>query len=189
MKRMTLCLLTVLLVLTLSSCSAKKPGMYIEPAQLNKDEQALMKLVGEDSRLFDFKLDGEAKSVKICVYRLENGAWALSSGGGEFVNRGKEGRLALTFEKLSDGIRVAVADDGAVSMERKVPEEMDLKNFSRATAALSACKKVSWGEEIPLVMQIFSTKDVVSDYGPENFFTPEKLDYEHAYAVTVTFTK
>ena len=105
------------------------------------------------------------------------------------MNRGKEGRLALTFEKLSDGIRVAVADDGAVSMERKVPEEMDLKNFSRATAALSECKGVSWGEEIPLVMQIFSTKDVVSDYGPENFFTPEKLDYEHAYAVTVTFTK
>ena len=189
MKRMTLCLLTVLLVLTLSSCSAKKPGMYIEPAQLNKDEQALMQLVGEDSRLFDFKLDGEAKSVKICVYRLENGAWTLSSGGGEFMNRGKEGRLALTFEKLSDDIRVAVADDGAVSMERKVPEEMDLKNFSRATAALSACKEVAWGEEIPLVMQIFSTKDVVSDYGPENFFSPEKLDYEHAYAVTVTFTK
>ena len=189
MKRMTLCLLTVLLVLTLSSCSAKKPGMYIEPAQLNKDEQALMQLVGENSRLFDFKLDGEAKSVKICVYRLENGAWALSSGGGEFVNRGKEGRLALTFEKLSDDIRVAVADDGAVSMERKVPAEMDQKNFGRATAALSSCKEVAWGEEIPLVMQIFFDEDVVSDYGPENFFTPEKLDYEHAYAVTVTFTK
>ena len=187
MKRMMLCLLTALLVLTLSSCSAKKPKMYIEPAQLSAEEQSLVKLIGEDSRLFDFKLDGEAKSVKICVYRLENGAWVQASGGGEFFNRGKEGRLALTFEKLSDDIRTAIADDGAVSMERKVPEEMDLKDYGRATAVLNERKAAAWGEEIPLVMQVFSTKEVFSDYGPENFFTPEKLDYEHVYAVTVCF--
>ena len=57
--------LLVLLVL-LAGCSAgAAPVMYIQPAELNEEEEAVAKLLGADTdqHLFDVVLDGTAKTV------------------------------------------------------------------------------------------------------------------------------
>ena len=76
--------LLVLLAL-LAGCSAgAAPAMYIQPAELNEEEEAVAKLLGADTdqHLFDVVLDGTAKTVRVNTYVLEDGKWELVTGGG-----------------------------------------------------------------------------------------------------------
>ena len=64
--------------------------------------------------------------------------------------------------------------------------------MSISTSALTDTEKISYEKEIPLAVQIITSKDEVNSYDPSYFFKPdeyEKYGYEHVYAVTVTFIK
>ena len=104
--------LLVLLVL-LAGCSAgAAPVMYIQPAELNEEEEAVAKLLGADTdqHLFDVVLDGAAKTVRVNTYVLEDGKWELVTGGGGMSLKAgeKKGRMAFGFEDLRGEYREAV---------------------------------------------------------------------------------
>ena len=191
--------LLALLALVLSGCTAKAaPEMYIEPARLSEEEEAVAKLLGADmgQYLFDVALDGTAKTVRVNTYELADGQWALLTGGGGMaVKEGvKEGRMAFGFEDLRGEYREALQfgkDFTAVSYGS--PEEKEIgEGLGRTTSFLSDRTEIVYGEEIPIAIQIHTAKNEVTSYNVEYFFQPEeyeKFGYEHVYALTVMFSQ
>lgn len=190
--------LLVLLAL-LAGCSAEAaPAMYIQPAELNEEEEAVARLLGADTdqHLFDVVLDGTAKRVSVNTYVLENGEWKLLTGGGGMALKEgeKNGRMAFGFEDLRGEYREALQfGKDFTAVKYGSPEEIDdPEGMGRTTSFLSNRTEIVYGEEIPLAIQIHTTKNEVISYFTEYFFQPEeyeKLGYEHVYALTVTFSQ
>lgn len=188
------------LLALLAGCSAEAaPAMYIQPAELDEKEEAVAKLLGADTdqHLFDVALDGTAKKVSVCTYELVDGAWELRSGGGGMALEEDDtrARLAFGFDDLRGKFRQAIqfsnGDFSAVT--HTPPEEPETEEgMGRTTSYLSDQTEIVYGQEIPLAIQINTTKNEVHSYNPEYFFQPEeyeKFGYEHVYALTVTFSQ
>lgn len=189
-------LLTLLALL--AGCSAEAaPAMYIEPAQLSEEEEAVAKLLGADTdqHLFDVVLDGTAKTVSVNTYELVDGEWEMRSGGGGMALKEgeKKGRMAFGFEDLRGSLRKAVQfGDEFFASSHEIPEEETEENLGRATALLSGRTEIVYEQEIPLAIQINTSRNEVLSYDTEYFFQPEeyeKYGYEHVYALTVTFSQ
>lgn len=189
--------LLALLALALGGCTAEAaPEMYIEPAQLSEEEEAVAKLLGADTdqHLFDVALDGTAKKVSVSTYELVDGAWEpLSGGGGMALKEGvAEGRMAFGFQDLRGERREALQFGTDFTAVTTTPAEEYDDTLGRTTAFLSNRTEVVYDREIPLAVQISTAKNEVLSYDPEYFFRPEeyeKLGYEHVYALTVTFSR
>lgn len=195
MKRLSV--LFVLLALLLSACSdGAAPAMYIQPAELTKEEEAVAKLLGldTDQHLFDVVLDGTAKAVSIRTYELVDGSWELLSGSGgmSLKENAAKGRMAFGFEDLRGKLREAIQfGEDFTAVTYRSPEEKAL-TLGRATAFLSNRTEIVYDQEIPLAVQVSTSKDGVVSYDPEYFFHPEeyaKHGYEHVCALTVTFSQ
>lgn len=187
------------LLALLAGCSAEAaPSMYIEPAKLNEEEEAVAKLLGADTdqHLFDVVLDGTAKKVSVNTYVLEDGQWKLVTGGGGMALKEgvKQGRMAFGFEDLRGEYREAVQfGKDFTAVKYGSPDDLDdPEGMGRTTALLSNRTEIAYEREIPLAVQINTTRNEVLSYDTEYFFQPEeyeKLGYEHVYALTVTFSQ
>ncbi len=186
------------LLLLLAGCSAEAaPSMYIQPAQLDEREEAVARLLGADTdqHLFDVVLDGTARTVSVCTYELVDGAWELRSGGGGMsLQEGeKNGRMAFGFEDLRGEYREALQFGKNMSAVKfSASEEEPEENLGRTTSFLSDRTEIVYGQEIPLAIQINTSKNEVVSYFTEYFFQPEEYEkhgYEHVYALTVTFSQ
>lgn len=171
--------------------------MYIEPAELTEEEEAIAKLLGADTDqyLFDVVLDGTAKTVSVRIYELADGAWELSSGGGDIAlgENAAKGRMAFRFEHLQGEFREALQfGDDLSAVTHHPPEGEEAPALGRATASLSNRTEIVYEREIPLAVQVHTSKDGILSYDPEYFFCPEEYEkhgYEHVYALTVMFSQ
>lgn len=186
--------LLVLLAL-LAGCSAEAaPAMYIQPAQLSEEEEAVAKLLGADTdqHLFDVMLDGTAVKVRTIVYELADGEWHVLTAGNMALNEdSKKGRIAFGFEDLRGEYRQALSFGKDLSVVKYGPQTEEDFTLGRGTAFLSDRTEIVYGQEIPLAVQIHTSGGIVS-YSTEYFFQPEeyeKLGYEHVYALTVMFSQ
>lgn len=191
-------ILFALLALFLSGCSAEAaPVVYIQPAELTEEEEDIAKLLGADmdQHLFDVVLDGAAKKISVNVYELVDGAWeSFSSGDRALKENTTEGRMAFGFENLRGEFREAFQFEGASGESTYYPPEEEEKDsgLSSATAFLSNRTEIVYEREIPLAVQVHTSKDGILSYDPEYFFRPEEYEkhgYEHVYALTVTFSQ
>lgn len=200
MRRYLSIILALLLAAAgLSGCTSmqkaeKQPDMYIEAAQLSQEEKKLADLLGANTgqKIFDFSLDDSVRSMRINTYELSGGTWTLTdSSGMEFSDT--EGRIALAFDKIAEGLRVAVQEEhGDGSTAYSTDPETEYSGLSSATSMLSGRTEVVYEKEIPLVVQILTAKDEVTSYNVEYFEHPEKYEkygYEHVYAITVRFSR
>lgn len=195
MKR---CLIALILCLTLLLCGCtaeKAPKMYVEPAQLTKQEDAIAKLLGAntDQLIYDFNLDKTVGSFQLNVYRLEDGQWVLSNGGGGCAWDNATGRLALGFDVIPDGMRVALqCGDDYSATQHTSAETMDTTGMSRSTSRLSSRTALTYDKEVPLVIQSFTDRMEHHSYAPESYFTPEVFadnGFTHVYAITIQFSQ
>lgn len=188
-----------LLALVLGGCSAKAdtPSMYIQPAELTEEEESIAKLLGADTdqHLFDVVLDGTAKKVSVCAYELVDGQWELFSGAAGIAlaeDVTQKGRMAFGFEDLRGDFREALQFEESFSAVSWHGPEEEEEGMSRTTSFLSNRTEIVYEQQIPIAVQINTTKNEVSSYDPEYFFQPEeyaKFGYEHVYALTVTFSR
>lgn len=187
------------LLALLAGCSAEAaPAMYIQPAELDEKEEAVAKLLGADTDqyLFDVVLDGTAKKVSVNTYELIDGQWKLVTGGGGMALKEgvKQGRMAFGFEDLRGEYREAIQfEKDFTAVKFGSPEEIDdPEGMGRTTSFLVGRTEIVYEREIPIAIQINTTKNEVHSYNPEYFFQPEeyeKFGYEHVYALTVTFSQ
>ena len=201
MKRMILLLLALCMLLSFAACKpdsgTEAAAMYIEPAQLTEEEENIVKLLGAKenglNRIFDFVLDDSVQSLQVNTYELVDGAWSLVSGGGGWTFSDSEGRLALNFDKLIKGLRVALQSEHSNSANSHFSAaEYDFTGMVCATSSLDNRTEIVYEQEIPLAIQIITTKNEVRSYGADYFNHPEeyaKQGYEHVYAVTIRFSQ
>ena len=182
---------------TLTSCSREpgKPAMYIEKAVLSQQEEKIAQLLGAESGagIYDFVLDDTVKCVQVNTYQLSDGTWELISGGGGWQFSDIKGRLALSFENIGEGLRIAVqSENDSGSMEHSTDPKEGITEMGRATSMLNNLREITYEQEIPLVMQIFTSNSSVYSLDVDYFFKPEKYQeygYESVYAVTVRFSQ
>ena len=199
MKRITALFLAVFMISVLIGCSRDNtkasPKMYIEPAQLSKDEENMAELLGEvleDNLIYDFMVDDTVQSMQVAVCELMDGTWdPISDGYLEFTD--KEGRIALGFDKLCDGWRVATQSEthGGSTTYGTIVED-DTSQMGYATSILTETAELVYGEEQPLAVQIMTSKNEIRSYTVDYFHTPEeysKYGYEHVYAITIAFSQ
>lgn len=196
-KRYLSLLLAVLMGLALTACGAgkdkkKDAAMTIQPAQLSEEEAALMELLDidpADYRIFDFDVSG-AKSVRLRAYELADGEWScVTHSAYETVEGG--GRIALTFGKMTEGVRMAHKDGAGLGSQEFTMEAGDTSGMTFTTSVLGEAKAIELDQEIPLAIQIVTSKNEIHSYDVSYFGMPReyaKHGYEHVYAITMTFT-
>lgn len=196
MKKFCSLLCGVLLALSLGACAqGDTKTMYLEAAQLSAEEQDIATLLGADTqqRIYDFTLDDTVNHMQINTYELVDGAWQLLSGGGGMQFTDPQGRLALGFEHIADGLRVAVQSEhnsGATAYYKE--QQSDLTGMNTATSTLSERVPIVWDQEIPLTIQTVTSQDASRSFSVDSFFTPEEFapyNYEHVYAITTLFSQ
>lgn len=199
MKKAFAMLLAVLTVCSLPGCAGEKqqstePEMYIEPAQLNEDEKKMAQLLGgmEGQSVFDFSVDDKAQSLIITTWKLEDGQWVEYMLDSQRLDE-SSGRIALSFENLTAGCRIAVQTQSGFSASTRHGEaDEELEGMGCTTAYLPQRKEIEYGEDIALVIQTFTDKNEVISYDPDYFEHPEeyeKLGYEGVFAVTACFSQ
>ncbi|WP_295764060.1 hypothetical protein [uncultured Oscillibacter sp.] len=190
--------LLALLALVLSGCSSAgaAPVMYIQPAELSAEEEAVAKLLGADTdqHLFDVVLDGTAKKVSVNTYELVDGAWEQYTGGGgiSLDEEDTRGRMAFGFEDLRGEYREAIQFGRDRTTVKYCASEEHDDTLGRGIAFLSDRTEIVYEEEIPLAVQINTSGNKIVSYDVEYFFQPEEyqeLGYEHVYALTVMFSQ
>ena len=169
-KRCVSLLLAAALALSLAGCGAngdkdknKGGAMTIAPAQLSQEEQALADLLAlgmESYHIFDFQVEG-AKSIHLRAYELSDGEWKCVNHG-VLEAAGGAGRVALTFGKMTEGVRMACKDaSGVFSSEVTMAAGDDAAAMTFATSTLTESAKIELDQEIPLAVQIATTKNEI----------------------------
>ena len=203
MKRGIVLLMAALMLLALSGCgqgveqdgkTAEGNEMYIEPAKLNEDEKKMAQLLGgmEGQTIFDFSADDTVRSLIITTWKLEDGQWVEYMLDSQRLDE-SSGRIALSFEDLTAGCRIAVQTQSGFSASTRHGEaDEELEGMGCTTAYLPQRKEIEYGEDIALVIQTFTDKNEVISYDPDYFAHPEeyeKLGYEGVFAVTACFSQ
>jgi hypothetical protein len=197
---MTKKILIILAVFALGSliigCNAQssKFPMQIGQAQLTKQESQMIRLIqGDNNAVFDYTINSDVKSVSVVCYKLdENAKWVVNMGPSSFPVKDVAGRIALSFENLGDGFRVAIQEgDDFVASESQSNEKLDTKYMGSGTS-YAAAESIEYEKEIPLVMQVFTTKNEMISCDTEFFNKPEeyqKKGYDDVYVVVIKFSK
>ncbi|MBD5098188.1 MAG: hypothetical protein HDT35_01300 [Clostridiales bacterium] len=192
-------LLAALMALTLTACGAalkkdKNTGMSIAPVQLSEEEAALAELLAldlENYHILAFQAKG-AKTLQFNTYELVDGEWNRIQGGGGAELSAESGRIALTFGKMTDGVRLAFQTEGQLMSSSIQPEPGDdVSAMTFATSMLGESEAITLEEEIPLAVQIVTSKNEIHSYDVSYFGMPReyaKYGYEHVYAITVMFS-
>ena len=204
MKKIWLLGAAICLAAVLAGCSDKTSGdegdgtkglsSYIEPAQMTEEEKNIAALLGlnVEHHIFDFVLDGAAGSLQVNTYELSEGEWKRMVGGKGQAFTDTKGRIALGFDKIAQGLRVAVQSEGtngATSYNLSEAAD-DFDGMGCATSFLSDRTEIVYDREIPLVVQIITAKNQIASYAVESFGSPEQYaEYEHVYAITVCFSQ
>lgn len=199
MKKLMVIVLAIVGMLSMAGCAdiEKNEGkMYIEPAQLTEEEEKFASLLGlnTEQRIYDFTLEESVQSIQVNTYRLMDGEWKLEAGGGGQAFSDVEGRIALSFERLDEGLRIAIQSEhtgGATEYNSERNEDLN-EIGSFVTSVLSEKTEFEYEEEIPLAVQIITSKNEVVSYQVDYFYSPEeyeKLGYEGVFAITIRFSQ
>ena len=170
--------------------------MYIEPAQLTEEEEKIATLLGLNTkqRIFDFVLDDTVQTIQVNSYRLIDGEWKMETGGGGQAFSDTKGRIAIGFERLDEGMRVAIQSEhtgGSTEYESERNEDLE-EIGGYATSILSEKTEFEYEEEIPLAVQVITSSNNVVSYQVDYFNSPEeyeKLGYEGVFAITIRFSQ
>lgn len=205
-KRIAALLLAAVTALGLVGCGAEKDkedksghaAISVYPAKFSAEETALTELLDvsiNNYRMFDFQIGSETQGVQSMMFRayeLEDGNW-VDIATQVYPFSDAVGRIALTFGKMPDGVKMAVQSESGTNSSTFAPvvEEGEAA-VTYATSALTGSPSVEFDEEVPLVLQFATSKSEFSTYNVEYFGMPRELakhDYDHVYAVTVTFSQ
>lgn len=201
MKKVLFLLTILLLVVTLCGCDNEKnkedtTNMYIDVAMLTEEEKAIIDLTGGNNtqHIFDFSLDENVKSMYINTYQLVDGEWKSINNRSSRAFSDIKGRLAIDFKNGFEDLKISIQSEhsnGSFSNTSDV-ENDKYKGMGVSTSLLANKTKIVYEKEIPLAIQIITSKNEVSSYIVEYFEKPEeyeKLDYEYVYAMTVMFSQ
>lgn len=185
---------SICLCILLSACSGKIPNQefFIQQAKLSESEKNIVQLVKGEKQdaIFDFKVDNKVKGLQVHIYKLKDSQWELVQEGSVPMSN-SNGRIAVLCEKMSSGFDIAVQEEQGIeriTWQGEKQENHDNMGYYRST--LSERTAIEYEQEIPVFIQIMTSKKEVNSYIVDSFFEPERFakeGYEGVYAVTVSF--
>ncbi len=188
--------LAICLLAFISCTQNEDPALYIEKYELTSNEETLLNFIGTEEvpYITEFELDENVKAYQINTYQIIDGEWSLITGGGGNAFTDTNGKLGLTFTDIGMGIRQAVqSENNSGSSSYKFELNEYDEDLSATTSYLTDRTIVEYEKEIPLVIQIHTSKNTIQSYSPDyGFLEPEKyeeLGYERVYAITVMFSE
>lgn len=196
-KRTFIIIAILTLGLTMIGCNTQllKDSMKISQAQLTKQESQILSLIKGSigSAIFDYTADPDAKSVSVACYKLDqNGKWEIHSGWDSYPIEDVAGRIAVSFNNLDDGMRVAVqTGDNMYASENNSDIKSNTVDMGSATTCATT-ESIVYEEEIPLVIQVFTTKDAINTYDITFFNEPKEFinrGYSDVYVVVAKFSE
>lgn len=200
MKKRLIAAAILIFALALTGCNAQllKGSMTISQAKLTKQESLLKSLIQESSGglVFDYTVGSEAKTVSIACFKLdENGKWVTYSDWSNYPVEQTTGRIAVTFDNLGNGMRSASqTGDSIYASENSTVTNTPVNSDEGMGSGLSyaSTEKIEYEKEVPLAMQVFTTKDEINACDVSFFYdTKELLDrgYSEVYVVVAKFSK
>lgn len=197
-KRVSIIIFILALSFLIVGCRglSSDSAMHIQPAALSEEESQIMQLVkpsASSSEIYDYTVNNEVKSVSVTCYKLdENGKWIVNDGPSSFPLTNSTGRVAISFGNLGEGMRVAVQDGDSINAgETNSGPKEATAGMGCATSYASNRESIECEKEIPLAMQVFTSKDEINSCGVEFFDKPEEIQksgYEEVYGVTIKFS-
>lgn len=207
-KKLLLFLLACLTALAFSGCSSKeaafpvpdKPGIaFYEPSE--REAILLGSLgLGGSSQFLSFRAPAEAASLKADVYRLEDGAWKSTGGGGVSLDIGRDGNgtLAGLFAMaLGPGYTVDFSirtgpDLGSMASYTSDEIQLDTEILGSASCFFQqegeTPQEIELGKEIPVALMVYHSGASMKSFGLADYFHPEKLaEADLAQTVVLTF--
>ena len=190
-----ICTICVALVLMfgLGGCGTKgekEKQDYIEPAKLTEEEKDILTLCGtkRNQHIFDFAVDGKTEVMQIRVSELQDGQWQ-TIGKDSHDEIDEKGRFAIAGDDFGKSYSIGFTN-GCTTW--KADEEKEkFPPLGVTTAVLTERTEIVYGKEIPVLIQITSSKSEVSIYNVEESFAhPERYKdagHEHIYAISVIF--
>lgn len=155
--------------------------LYLTPGETDAPEQVS----------YDIQVDDTVQTLRLRVYELSDGAWELRAEL-EQAFTGPEGRIALEFGELAEGLRLEVETGrSGERVARELALDGEASGLGRATA-LAGRTGITYENEIPLAVQIVTAREEIHSYDVEYFEFPEeygKFGYEQVYAVTAEFSQ
>lgn len=200
MKKMMSMVLLLLFILCMTACGENQEvSMQLKVADLTEQENGIVKLLQNDnfSEFFDYTVGENIKSMSVKCYKLDdNGTWIHETGGNHVIEN-KAGRIAIEFNHLGEGFHVAIQNGDTISgVEHHTNQKINTEGMANSTFFAStenfSMETIECGKEIPVVIQIFTSKDEISSYGVTYFNEPQvyqEQGYEFVYAVTIEFSE
>jgi len=195
MKKMANILIIITILFSLSACSLDNMSddkMYIQKSELTEEEQSILEFAGTEKPpyILDFVVDDTVQSLQINTYELKGSEWKLIAGGGQQLNVQKS-RIALTFDNIGLGLRTAVEHKGSNSYISE--NDFEFEGLNSTTSYLTDKTPIEYEKEIPLVIQIHTSKNNIYSVFPDHgFFEPQTyadFGYEKVYAITCLFSQ
>ena len=181
MKNILSIALVIVYLIGLSACGNQNDkvnkNMYIEPAQLSQTEEDIGELLGlnENRMIYDFVLQDGVQTMKKSTYVLADGKWEVLS------------------SEIADGVWTATQSENQKGKTSYKPMEAeDLGNLGVATTKLNDKSEIVYDKEIPVALQVMTSKNEIYSESVSGFFEPNKLEekeYEHVYAITLLFSQ
>lgn len=195
-KKALYILLPFVMLFSLCACNHGEEEMYIEPARLSEEEESLRRLLGPDAghidNIYDFALKDGVQTMEVNLYTLTEGKWEMLYGGSQGFSD-TEGRIAFSYGKLAEGVRIALQAEKKSGVNSYTPTlDEDFSTMSTGAASLAERTEIRYDEEIPVVLQIITSKTAIRTLSTEYFFEPDILEewgHEHVYAITVRFSQ
>ena len=195
MRKITSILLILVLAISLSACVYKENNERvnhpkIELASLTEEESSFLRLFGVDttSKIFDYVVNEEAKSINIKQYILDENLEWKEQGGSSGKIEDLRGRIAISINDNGD-LRIAIQDKNGVAAWSSNHEYLkDIPEHAKATSWANN-SDIIYNEEIPLAIQIITSSNEITTYGVESFFDTQRLKgHDKVISVTVTFS-
>lgn len=194
MKRFILALFTIMLSFSLAACTKNESVMTIKTAELTEEESDLLELVKGNTQvnIYDFEVNDTIKSIEISIHKLKQGKWENLSKTCNDVSSAGKGKLVVSYQDIKDNVEVAIQ-----TKEKTVSttyfeglEDVDYGDMLGVTTTLAQSEEIIPGKEIPLVIQVYTSKSEVTGLNPDSYYESEKLmEHDNVYAITVLFSE
>lgn len=197
MKKIKLFILSLGLILIFSACNSKNTQvMQLNKVEWTNQEENVIKLLDtvEVPHIFEFTVDETVNHIVVNCYELDkSGEWKLINGSGGQRLDSKNGRIALGFNVIGNGINVMIQNKDNTNKVKYVSDKnINTNNMTIGTSFVNDATEIIYEKEIPLLIQVVTSKNGTVCYNVDYFFQPKEyleLDYEHVYAVTVVFSQ
>lgn len=185
-------MLLAALLMALTGCRSSAPAweMGLEQAELSRQEQDILKLVGAQSgKIYDYQVNDTIKSMRIAIYNLEDGVWKEHSGYASAIEAEK-GRFSIGGVGDEGPVRIGEQDARGNSIWRAhSDDDGDTANMGSMEQWMGA-GEIKAEEPVVLMIQCFSDGGMLEGVSLEDFQNPQRLTgYDGAKAITVTFSQ